>query len=101
MLSVFAEFERDILRDRVKAGIAQARKEGRPHGPQPTVCKHAREIETLFADGVSKRQIAARLSISRASVRRMLALRRSVLRRSRPGVRERRADKSQTIFDRN
>jgi putative DNA-invertase from lambdoid prophage Rac len=28
MLAVFAEFERDILRDRVKAGIAQARKEG-------------------------------------------------------------------------
>jgi len=75
-----AEFERDILRDRVKAGIAQARKEGRPHGRPPTVRKHAGEIETLFADGVSKRQIAARLSISRASVRRMLALRRSVLR---------------------
>jgi putative DNA-invertase from lambdoid prophage Rac len=32
MLAVFAEFERDILRDRVKAGIAQARKDGRPHG---------------------------------------------------------------------
>src|SRR5450631_3422841 len=28
MLAVFAEFERDILRDRVKAGIAQARQEG-------------------------------------------------------------------------
>jgi DNA invertase Pin-like site-specific DNA recombinase len=32
MLAVFAEFERDILRDRVKAGIAQARKEGRSTG---------------------------------------------------------------------
>ena len=32
MLAVFAEFERDILRDRVKAGIDQARKEGKPHG---------------------------------------------------------------------
>ena len=31
MLAVFAEFERDILRDRVKAGIAQARKEGPCH----------------------------------------------------------------------
>jgi putative DNA-invertase from lambdoid prophage Rac len=31
MLAVFAEFERDILRDRVKAGIAQARKDGRAH----------------------------------------------------------------------
>ncbi|PLS85858.1 MAG: resolvase, partial [Actinobacteria bacterium] len=32
LLAVFAEFERDILRERVKAGIAQARAEGRPHG---------------------------------------------------------------------
>jgi putative DNA-invertase from lambdoid prophage Rac len=76
MLAVFAEFERDILRDRVKAGIAQARKEGRPHGRPPTVRHHAREISALFARGVSKRQIAARLSISRASVRRMLPARR-------------------------
>jgi DNA invertase Pin-like site-specific DNA recombinase len=30
MLANFAEFEREILRERVKAGIAQARKEGRP-----------------------------------------------------------------------
>ena len=72
MLAVFAEFERDILRDRVKAGIAQARKEGRPHGRPPTVRHHAEEISTLFKKGISKRQIAARLSISRASVRRML-----------------------------
>jgi putative DNA-invertase from lambdoid prophage Rac len=73
MLAVFAEFERDILRDRVKAGIAQARKEGRPHGRPPTVRHHSAEISTLFNKGISKRQIAARLSISRASVRRMLS----------------------------
>ena len=36
MLAVFAEFERDILRDRVKAGIAQARKEAKPLGRPPT-----------------------------------------------------------------
>lgn len=76
MLAVFAEFERDILRDRVKAGIAQARKEGRPHGRPPTVRHHAAEISTLFKKGISKRQIAVRLSISRASVRRMLPAQR-------------------------
>lgn len=32
MLAVFAEFEREILRERVGAGIAQARREGRPRG---------------------------------------------------------------------
>ena len=71
MLAVFAEFERDILRDRVRAGIAQARKEGRPHGRPPTVRQHGQEIGALFAKGVSKRQIAARLKISRSSVRRI------------------------------
>jgi len=40
MLAVFAEFERDILRDRVKAGIAQARQEGRPHG-RPAAVRRA------------------------------------------------------------
>ena len=84
MLAVFAEFERDILRDRVRAGIAQARKEGRPHGRPPTVLHHAAEVAALFLRGVSKRQIAARLSISRTSVRRMLVVRRgSSSRRSR------------------
>ena len=77
MLAVFAEFERDILRDRVKAGIAQARKEGRPHGRPATVTQHAPEISSLFASGTSKRQIASKFGISRTSVRRMLVARRA------------------------
>lgn len=72
MLAVFAEFERDILRDRVKAGIAQARKEGRPHGRPPSVTVHKQEIRRLFKTGLSKREIAKRLKISRTSVRRLL-----------------------------
>ncbi len=32
LLAVFAEFERDILRERVKAGIAYAREQGKLHG---------------------------------------------------------------------
>jgi putative DNA-invertase from lambdoid prophage Rac len=72
MLAVFAEFERDILRDRVKAGIAQARKEGRPHGRPPTITEHAAEVKSLFQQGVSKREIAKKLGISRTSVRRFL-----------------------------
>jgi len=47
MLAVFAEFERDILRDRVKAGIAKARKEVRPHGRPPAVRHHAAEISGI------------------------------------------------------
>ena len=73
MLAVFAEFERDILRDRVKAGIAQARKEGKPHGRPLSAALHVQEMKELFSQGVSKREIAKQLGVSRTSVRRLLA----------------------------
>ena len=79
MLAVFAEFERDILRDRVKAGIAQARKEGRPHGRPATITGKAQEIRRLAREGLSKSAIANRLKIGRTSVRRLLADARSGL----------------------
>jgi putative DNA-invertase from lambdoid prophage Rac len=72
MLAVFAEFERDILRDRVKAGIAQARKEGRPHGRPATVAKYASQVRALAREGLNKSAISRRLRISRTSVRRFL-----------------------------
>ena len=72
MLAVFAEFERDILRDRVRAGIAQAREEGKPHGRPQTVTKYSEKAKSLFKKGISKREIAKRLNISRTSVRRLL-----------------------------
>ena len=72
LLAVFAEFERDLLRERVRAGIAQARKEGRPHGRPRTVDKHEDKAKQLFARGVSKSEIARRLNIGRTSVRRLL-----------------------------
>ena len=61
-----------LLRDRVKAGIAQARKEGRPHGRPPTVTKFTPQIRALAKKGFGKRAIAKRLQISRTSVRRLL-----------------------------
>lgn len=72
MLAVFAEFERDILRERVKAGIAHARRQGKPHGRPPTVKSRAPEAKALFAQGLSKREIAKRLNVSRTSVRRLV-----------------------------
>ena len=58
MLAVFAEFERDILRDRVKAGIAQARKDGRPHGRPAKIVGKSQEIRDLARQGLSKSAIA-------------------------------------------
>ena len=80
MLAIFAEFERDILRDRVRAGIAQARKEGRPHGRPATVAKLAPQVRSLAKTGISKRAIAKRLNISRTSVRRFLGQASGVIR---------------------
>lgn len=73
MLAVFAEFERDVLRERVKAGIAQARKEGKPHGRPSTIAHHKGRIQVLYAQGISKSQIARELGIARTSVRRLLS----------------------------
>jgi putative DNA-invertase from lambdoid prophage Rac len=72
MLAVFAQYERDILRDRVKAGIAEARKNGKPHGRPATVTALADEANKLFLSGISKSQIAKRLGIGRTSVRRLV-----------------------------
>jgi putative DNA-invertase from lambdoid prophage Rac len=72
MLAVFAEFERDILRERVKAGIAQAREKGEAHGRPTTAAKQAAEVKELFKKGLSKSEIAKRLRIGRTSVIRIL-----------------------------
>jgi len=72
LLAVFAEFERDILRERVKAGIAQARAEGKPHGRPRTASLLRERVEEMHEAGMSKSEIARRLSIGRTSVRRML-----------------------------
>ena len=73
MLSVFAEFEREILRERVKAGIAHARSKGIVLGRPPSASKKVTEVRRLYKkEGLSKSEIARRLGIGRTSVRRLL-----------------------------
>ncbi len=72
LLAVFAEFEREILRERVRAGLAHARRNGKRLGRPATAVAHAGEVRQLFRDGVSKAAIARRLQIGRTSVRRIL-----------------------------
>jgi DNA invertase Pin-like site-specific DNA recombinase len=73
LLAVFAEFEREILRERVRAGLAHARHNGKRLGRPPTAAVHISEVRRLFGGGVSKAEIARRLQIGRTSVRRILA----------------------------
>jgi len=77
LLAVFAEFEREILRERVRAGLAHARLNGKRLGRPPSVVHKAVKARKLYRQGISKSAIARRLQISRTSVRRLLALKKS------------------------
>jgi len=77
LLSVFAEFEREILRERVCAGIAHARQQGKRLGRPPSVVHKAVEARKLHRQGSSKSEIARKLEIGRTSVRRLLAQKKS------------------------
>jgi len=73
MLAVFAAFEREILQERTRAGLAHARQNGKRLGRPATAAAHTAEIRKLHRAGISKAEIARRLSIGRTSVRRILA----------------------------
>ncbi|HEX4170487.1 MAG TPA: recombinase family protein [Bryobacteraceae bacterium] len=72
LLAIFAEFEREILRERTRAGLAQARQNGKRLGRPITAGLQASEIRKLYRAGVAKAEIARRLRIGRTSVRRVL-----------------------------
>ena len=72
LLAVFAEFEREILRERVRAGLAHARQKGKTLGRPITAATKAGEVRALRRAGISKAEIARRLQIGRTSVRRIL-----------------------------
>jgi len=73
LLAVFAQFEREILRERVRAGLAHARQNGKRLGRPQTAALQTSQVRMLYRTGVSKSEIARRLQIGRTSVRRILA----------------------------
>src|SRR5436853_1249616 len=75
LLAIFAEFERESLRARTRAGLAHSREDGKRLGRPATAAAHTAEIQKLRREGVSKSEIARRLQIGRTSVRRILAAR--------------------------
>lgn len=77
LLAVFTEFEREILRERVRAGLDHARQQGKRLGRPPSVDHKAVEARKLYRQGISKSEIARRLQIGRTSVRRILAQKQS------------------------
>jgi len=75
MMGVFAEFERVMIRERVLAGIARARSEGRALGRKPleeTDAAKVTAIRTARAKGFGLRQIATDLHVGVGTVLRVL-----------------------------
>jgi putative DNA-invertase from lambdoid prophage Rac len=72
LLAIFAEFEKEILRERTRAGLAHARENGKRLGRPATAALHTTEIRKLHRAGVSKAEIARQLGVGRTSVRRIL-----------------------------
>ena len=64
MLAVFASFEREVLQERTRAGLAHARQNGKRLGRPATAAVHVAEIRKLHRAGVSKSEIARRVQIS-------------------------------------
>jgi len=69
LLAVFAEFEQEVRRERILAGIAEARLKGVHLGRPATAAHHREEIRRLFAAGTSKAEISRRLNVARSTVR--------------------------------
>lgn len=73
ILGSIAEFERGIMLERQREGIAKAQVAGKYKGRQPTARKKTDDVIALHKDGVRCSDIAKQLGIGRASVYRILS----------------------------
>src|SRR5215212_4445014 len=77
VLGGVAEFEREMMLERQREGIAKAKANGKYKGRKPTARAKAEEIKQLASEGLSMGQIATRLGIGKGSVHRVLVTRPS------------------------
>jgi len=64
VISAFAEFERDLIRERVRAGLDRARAEGTRLGRPPLDAEIVRRIRKMRRSGASVRQISKETGLS-------------------------------------
>ena len=72
MLGSIAQFERELMLERQREGVAKAKAEGKYKGRAPTARAKAPEVLRLHGEGVGPTEIAKRVGIGRASVYRIL-----------------------------
>ena len=71
LMASLAEFEHDLLSERVRSGIAAARARGQTFGRKPGYRpsdRHAPDVVRLIEEGLSQRRVAKRLGISKTTV---------------------------------
>jgi DNA invertase Pin-like site-specific DNA recombinase len=73
VLRSVAEFERSMMLERQREGIAKAKADGKYKGRQPTARAKADQVRQLHRDGVGAVEISKRLGIGRSSVYRAIA----------------------------
>jgi DNA invertase Pin-like site-specific DNA recombinase len=73
LFASIAQFEREIMLERQKVGIAAAKEKGVYKGRTPTAMAKSTKVKALAAKGLSKQEIAAAAGIGVASVYRILA----------------------------
>ncbi len=73
IMGAIAEFERELTLERMREGVARAKREGRYRGRKPTARAKTKEILKLAKDGCPRAEIARKLRIGIASVYRILA----------------------------
>jgi DNA invertase Pin-like site-specific DNA recombinase len=73
MLGAIAEFERGLLLERQREGVAKAKQDGKYKGRKPTARAKADQVLRLSEQGLQRTEIASRLGIGVASVYRVLA----------------------------
>ena len=71
LMGAFAEFERSIIRERQREGIARAKERGVYAGRKTNI--DVEKVKSLHASGVGASEIARQLGIGRASVYRLIA----------------------------
>lgn len=72
VLGSVAEFEREMMLERQREGIAKAKAEGKYRGRAPTARAKAGEVEAMLAAGESPTDVARKLGIGRSSVYRAM-----------------------------
>ena len=72
ILASIAEFERSLIAERTKAGLAYARKQGK-HIGRPACTATSDDVRNLLAHGMRKPEIAAQLGVSLKTVYNVLA----------------------------